>query len=121
MQLIRFEAAGIFTIATIPADEAVLDLGVIDGSRYYAITQGITPPREAEVLAPPVAADVANAVWRQSPYCRAMQASLVTEPVRRLYTAEEEMQAMREGDETYLALVAECKALLATRRAELGL
>lgn len=121
MRIIKFQNGEIFSIAKIPAGERVLDLGIIDGARYYAVSPGIATPEYGTDMPVPLEPATAKRIWRQSPHCKMLQAALMTDVIRARYSVEEEMQAIREEDEEYQDIIARCNEQLAAARTELGL
>lgn len=105
-------------------EQYIADLGIFDGKRYLALSEGVVFAKQAKGISVKKA-DLSNADLLKYIKTESLPARQIDEEtqrkIRERYSLEEELKALRTKDEEYEAYVAEVVANGRARKEVLGL
>lgn len=105
-------------------EQYVADLGIFDGKRYLALSEGVAFPKQAKGVSVKKAdltnTDLLKYLKSESPPARQIDAETQIK-IRERYSLEDELKALRTKDEEYETFISEVVAAGREKKKALGL
>ncbi|MHA1540015.1 MAG: hypothetical protein ACTSXQ_06040 [Alphaproteobacteria bacterium] len=121
-EIYRYNAALSPAFPETSGDERIIDLGIIEGDRYLSATDQIIFPEafEALDLTTEEGSVLKEKIRSKSPVCLTIDAEIVRK-IRKKYTLNDELKALRIGNAEYNSFVEEIVAEGKQQKDDLGI
>ncbi len=121
-KIYRYDATLTPTFPETSGEEAIIDLGIIEGNRYLSATDSVVFSEDFEVLDLTIEDGLVlkEIIKKESPVCKRIDEETIRN-IREKYDINDELKALRIGDTEYSAFIDGVVQEGKDQKAELGL